>query len=147
MVGGYSLLGALGCGYLLYVSTLPVLIPDDWPAQGPGLPGGIVFLAALLAGLPWAVLPVPLLIGGLAHLRRAAPGGWRWLVAWVGAVGAGVTLEALVITGFGYHFPSPTYTGSGLVSWVSLGESLGFVTLGVALTAILSGVRAGPSTS
>ncbi|MFI5067052.1 MAG: hypothetical protein ACHP9Z_24155 [Streptosporangiales bacterium] len=98
-----------------------------------------MFLATVVAGLPWAVLPASLLFVGLAHLRRAAPGRRRWPVAWAAVVAAGIALEALVITRFGYHVPSPTYIGPGLVSWISLAESGGFAALGVTLTATLVG--------
>ena len=85
-----------------------------------------------------AVLPLPLLIAGLVYLRRS---GWRWLATWTAAVAAGAALEAMVITWTGYHYPSPTYVGPGIVSWVSLTESLGFAALGAAMMAILAGAE------
>ena len=60
---------------------------------------------------------------------------------WTGAVAAGIALEALVISGFGYHYPAPVYVGPGIVSWVSLAELLGFAALGVAMIAILAGAE------
>jgi hypothetical protein len=70
MAAGYRLLGAAGCGYLFYMSALPVRIPDDWPAQGPSWLDSYVVLATLVAGLPWAVLSAPLLFGILASAER-----------------------------------------------------------------------------
>jgi hypothetical protein len=134
----YTGVGAVGCAFMFYVSTLPVTIPDDWGAQVPGVLGAITTLAYMLAALPWAVLPIPLLIAGLIYLRRS---GWRWLAMWTVAVGAGAALETIVVTWTGYHYPSPTYTGPGMVSWVSLAESLGFAALGVAMMAILRGAE------
>jgi hypothetical protein len=66
----YTGVGAVGCAFMFYVSTLPVTIPDDWGAQVPGVLGAITTLAYMLAALPWAVLPIPLLIR-----RRRRPAG------------------------------------------------------------------------
>jgi hypothetical protein len=95
-------------------------------------------MAYMLAAWPWAVLPPPLLIAGLVYLRRS---GWRWLAMWAVAAAAGAALEAMVITWFGYPYPSPTYVGPGMVSWVSLAESLRFAALGAAMMAILAGAE------
>ena len=132
----YTGVGAAGCAFLFYVSTRPVTIPDDWGAQVPGVFGAIATMAFSLAAWPWVVLPVPLLIAGLVYLRRS---GWRWPAMWTAAVAAGAALEAMVITWFGYHYPSPVYVGPGMVSWVSLAEALGYAALGAAMMAILAG--------
>jgi hypothetical protein len=99
----YTGLGAAGCAFLFYVSTRPVTIPDDWGAQVPGVIGVITTMAYMLAAWPWVFLPLPLVVAGLVCLRRS---GWRWLAMWTVAVAAGVALEAMVITWFGYHYPS-----------------------------------------
>ena len=138
LVACYTGVGAVGCCFLFYVSTLPVTIPDDWGAQVPGVFGAITMMAYTLAALPWAVLPLPLLIAGLIYLRRS---GWRWLATWTAAVVAGAVLEAMVITWFGYHYPSPTYVGPGMVRWISLAESLGYAVLGAGMIAILAGAE------
>jgi hypothetical protein len=136
LVACYTGLGAAGCAYMFYASTLPVVIADDWGAQVPAWLGAPATVLNLLLAWPWTALPVALQIAGFVHLRRAS---WRWLDTWTGAVAAGLALEALVISGFGYHYPSPVYVGPGIVSWVSLAESLGFAALGVAMMAILAG--------
>jgi hypothetical protein len=45
-VACYTRLGAVGCAYMFYVSTLPVTIPDDWGAQVPGVIGAITTVAS-----------------------------------------------------------------------------------------------------
>ena len=141
LVACYTLSGAALCAYLFFLSAQPVTIPGDGGAQAPAWLGVIATLAVFWY-LPWLVYPVPLLIAGIVHVRRAAPGSWRWLAAWAGAVAAGAVLEALVATHAGLHFPSPTYTGPGTVSWAALGECFGFVALGVAMIRILDGAGA-----
>ena len=135
----YTALGAAGSAFMFYVSTLPVTIPDDWPAQAPSWLTAVAYVAATLLGLPWALLPVPLLAAGLVHVRRAASGrGWR-TAAWTGALAAGAGLEALLISGAGYHFPGPGYDDRAIVSWVSLAEALGFAAAGVAMIVTVNG--------
>jgi hypothetical protein len=141
LVACYASFGAAWCAYMFFLSTQPVTIPDDWGAQAPAWLGVIATLA-MFWYLPWLVYPVPLLIAGIVHLRRAAPGSWPWLAAWAGAVAADIALEALVATHVGFHFPSPTYTGPGMVSWVALGESSGFVAVGAAMIWIVDGAGA-----
>jgi hypothetical protein len=138
LVACYTGVGAAGCAFMFYISTLPVTIPDDWGAQVPSVFGAIATMAFMLAAWPWVFLPLPLLIAGLTYLRGS---GWRWLATWAVAVAAGAALEAMVITRTGYHYPSPTYVGPGIVSWVSLTESLGFAALGAAMMAILAGAE------
>ena len=62
---------------MFFLSTQPVAIPDDWGAQAPAWLGVIAALAVFLY-VPLLVYPVPLLIAGIVHVRRAAPGSWRW---------------------------------------------------------------------
>lgn len=133
MIALYTLLGAAGCAGLFYVSTLPVTIPDDWPAQAPAwlLAAGTGMV--LVLGLPWMFLPIPLLLLGVRQVRRAAPGRWSWPVLWSWTVAAAVGMQALAITRVGYHIPSPGYRGPGIVSWVSLVESIGFLALGTVM--------------
>ena len=137
-MAGYALLGAIGCACLFYVSTLPVTIPDDWPAQAPAWLLAVGTGTALVLGLPWFFLPIALLVVGVRHVRQAAPGRWQWPVLWSWAVAAAIGLEALAIMRIGYHIPSPGYLGPGIVSWVSLVESIGFMTLGAAMIAVLT---------
>ena len=138
VVAGYALLGTAGCGYLFYLSTLPVRIPDDWGAQAPAWLGTLAFFGTLLLGLPWALLPLLLLFAGRAHLRQVAPTGEHWRALWVLGVTAAIALEAMVILGTGYRMPSPAYLGPGLVSPVARVESAGFLVLGAAMLAILA---------
>lgn len=141
LVACYTLFGVAWCAYMFYLSTQPVTIPDDWGAQAPAWLGAIATLAVFWY-LPWLVYPIPLLIAGIVHVRRVVPGSWRWPTAWAGAVAAGIALEALVATHAGFHFPSPAYTGPGMVSWVALGESFGFAVVGVAMIRIVGGAGA-----
>jgi hypothetical protein len=136
----YALLGAVGSACLFYVSALPVTIPDDWPAQAPVWLLAVGTGTALVLGLPWLFLPIPLLVFGVRHVHHA-PGRWQWPVLWSWAVSGAVGLEALAIMRIGYHIPSPGYMGPGIVSWVSLVESIGFVALGAAMIAVLTGAE------
>ena len=138
VVAGYALLGTAGCGYLFYMSTLPVRIPDDWGAQAPAWLGTLALFGTLLLGVPWALLPVLLLFAGRAHLRQAAPAAVVWRALWAAVVAAALGLEALVILGTGYRMPPPTYVGPGLVSWVAPAEAAGFLVLGAAMLAVLA---------
>jgi hypothetical protein len=86
----------------------------------------------------WGLFPVLLLLAGFAYLPSAAPGARRWPAVWAGAVAAGITLEALFITGFGQPGPAAAYIGPAIVNWVWLAEALGFATVGAAMIAILT---------
>jgi hypothetical protein len=102
-------------------------------------PCGIAAVALLLLCM-WWVFPL-VLLAGFAYLPSAAPGARQWLAGWAGALAAGIMLEALVVTGFGYHNPSPAYIGPAIVNWVWLVESLGFAAVGAAMIAILTGAE------
>jgi hypothetical protein len=138
VVAGYALLGTAGCGYLFYLSTLPVRIPDDWGAQAPAWLGTLALFGTLLLGLPWALLPLLLFFAGRAHLRQAAPAAVVLRALWAAAVAAVLGLETLVILRAGYRMPPPTYMGPGLVSWVAAAEAASFLVLGAAMLATLT---------
>jgi hypothetical protein len=140
LVAFYTVAGTAWCAYLFYLSTLPVTIPGDWPGGGPAWLGAIAAVALVLLGL-WWLFPVLLLLAGLAYLPSAAPGERRWPVVWAGAVAAGVTLEALFLTGFGQPDPSSAYIGPAVVNWVWMAESAGFAAAGAAMIAILAGAE------
>jgi len=142
LVAYYAVAGTAWCAYLFYLSTLPVTIPGDWPEGGGGGPAwlGAIAAVALLLLCMWWLFPL-LLLAGFAYLPSAAPGARRWLAGWAGALAAGIMLEALVITGFGYHDPSPAYIGPAVVNWVWLVESLGFAAVGATMIAILTGAE------
>jgi hypothetical protein len=53
-------------------------------------------LPFLVAALVWISAPVLLVIFGLIHLGVDARAGWRWLVAWIGAMAASVGLVLLL---------------------------------------------------
>jgi hypothetical protein len=78
LVACYAAFGVLTSAYVFYVSTLPVTIPDDFGANAPGWMSTLAAEASVFLLLPWAVLPVPLLVCGALHLRREVPGGWGW---------------------------------------------------------------------
>lgn len=134
----YTLIGTAVSACAFYASTLPVTIPGD----GPVLPAWLRvagFAMGTLLGLPWALLPVPLLITGLVQARRAASAPWRWAAAWTMAVAAGSGLEVLVITGAGDPYPGPSYQGPEIMSWAALAEAAGFAALSAIMIAIVNG--------
>jgi len=74
----------------------------------------------LLVLLPLIV--TPLLVGGLFLVARA---GWRSVAAWVGAVAAGIGLEALTVR---VGLPRP---------WVWLALTIGFLAAGGSMAVVL----------
>lgn len=72
-----------------YVSSLP-----------PGGAAGLIAVAILFVFAGWVVVPLLLLLAGLAHLRRVAGRRRKWPTAWAGVVAAAAALEGIVI----YHF-------------------------------------------
>lgn len=107
------------------------------PASLPGWLSWIVAVAALIVLPVSAVFLLPLLLAGLVHVRGAAPAGWRWPIAWLVAIAAGVTLEVLVVRVM-QPFPSPS-----AADWLLL--SIGFLGIGTAMIAVLIGAaRSGP---
>jgi hypothetical protein len=143
LVAYYTVAGTAWCAYLFYLSTPSVTIPGDWPQGEGGGPAwlGAIAPAALVLLCMWWLFPLLLLLAGLAYLPSAAPGAHRWPAAWAGAIAAGITLEALFITGFGQSGPSPAYIGPAMVNWVWLAESAGFAAVGAAMIAILTGAE------
>jgi hypothetical protein len=96
-----------------------------------------MWLVALLGAVPWVLLLGLILILGVAHFRRVAPGRHLWKVAWAGAVVAGIVLMALV--NYVHVSPYSPYTGPTMVSWGELPVSTGFLALGAVMIAILAG--------
>jgi hypothetical protein len=96
----------------------------------------ILWLAAFLGAVPWALLLGLILILGVAHFRRVAPGRQLWWVAWAGAVAAGILLMALV--NYVHISPFSPYTGPTIVSWGELPVSAGFLMLGAVMIALLT---------
>ena len=138
----WALWGAILCAFLFFWSTWPYANLDEPP--GPAWIS-LVGLVLLLPSLPWAVAPVVLLILGLAWLRRAAPGRWRWLAAWSGAVAAGIMLEALLVTRFGVPWEAPTYLGPAVLAWVFVPEIAGFLILGAVMARVVAVATRSPA--
>ncbi len=57
---------------------------------------------------------------------------WRWRGAWIGAVGAGIVLDVLMIP-LAYPFMAAT------PDWGAFAECLGFVAIGTAMLSVLFG--------
>jgi hypothetical protein len=141
LVTSYPFLGAAGCAYLFAVSTQPVTIPDDPPVLGPPWLGGVAILLVFALAVPWALLPVPLLIVGIRRLRQVPPAGRRWCAAWVAAVSAAAGLEVLAVTRSAQPWVSPAYLGPAVVNWAALAESAGFLVAGLVMLAVLTAAQ------
>jgi hypothetical protein len=150
-VACWSVCGAVGCAWLFLVSTQPYTVPADPPSPPAWIPvpvSAAIEVGGLFLSLPWAVLPVVLLIAGLARLRRAGAAGW-WLAAWAAAVAAGIGLEVLTATGFAVPWVSPAFGGPPVIHWILIPESAGYLAVGMAMAGMLmSAARPnGPATS
>ena len=139
LVTCWALLGAGGCALLFVWSTGRVqgsygmVIAPTWL---PSWLSYILWLAAFLGAVPWMLLLGVILILGVVHFRRVAPGRHLWGVAWAGAVAAGILLMALV--NYVHISPYSPYTGPTIVSWGELPVSAGFLVLGAAMIALLT---------
>ena len=108
---------------------------DGWGGWLYPVPSLVSLAAELVSGVllvSWAVLPVPLLAVGFDYVRSAGSTRWRWRGAWMGAVGAGVALEALA-TRLAYPFLPPT------PDWAAFAVGLGFAAIGTVMIFVLSG--------
>jgi hypothetical protein len=113
LVACWAVCGAAGCAWLFLISTQPYTVPADPPSAPAWIPvpvSAAIEVGGLFLSLPWAVLPVVLLIAGLARLRRAGAAGW-WLASWAVAVAAGIGLEVLTATRFAVPWVSPAFGG------------------------------------
>jgi hypothetical protein len=135
LVACWTLVGAVGFAYLF--ATVPVTELGEPGLFGPAWLQDVAFTCGILFGLPSFVLPVLWLPFGIHSLHRERFETWR-RVAWIAGTAAAIYLEALVITGVGVPLIAPNYLGAGIVSWVQLAESGGFLLIGIALAAILT---------
>jgi hypothetical protein len=104
--------------------------PDGWVGWFYSVPSWVSLVAELAIAalvLLWVTLPVLLLAAGFDYIRHGESHRWRWRGAWLGAVGAGVALEALTFP-LAYPFLPPT------PDWGAFAESLGFVATGAVMT-------------
>jgi len=80
----------------------------------------------------WVVLPVLLLPVGFDYVRSVESPRWQWRAVWMGAVGAGIVLDVLMIP-LVYPFMAATPDGGAFA------ESLGFVVIGAVMIFVLFG--------
>ena len=110
--------------------------PDGWAGgwiySVPSFVSLVVELAAVVLLLSWVVLPVLLLPAGLDYVRSVESARRRWRGAWMGAAGAGIVLEVLMVP-LAYPFMDAT------PDWGAFAESLGFVAVGTAMIFVLFG--------
>ena len=92
----------------------------------------VVELAAVVLLLSWVVLPVLLLAVGLDCVRSVESPRRRWCGAWMGAAGAGIVLEVLMV-------PLAYSSMDGTPDWGAFAESIGFVAVGTAMIFVLFG--------
>jgi hypothetical protein len=140
LVAAWALWAAATSAYLFIWSTMPVNQLDEPPLWGPDWLFTIMYFFALSA-LARPLLLVPLLITGLTHLRRTARARWRWVLAWVLAGSAGISVEVLDVTDYALPFPAPNYMGPAVVSWPNLVEAVGFLAVGAAMLGVLIGAE------
>ena len=139
LVTCWALLGAGGCALLFVWSTGRVqgsygmVIAPTWL---PSWLSYILWLTAFLGTVPWVLLLGLILILGVVHFHRVAPGRHLWRVAWAGAAAAGILLTALV--NYVHISPYSPYTGPTIVSWGELPVSAGFLVLGAVMIALLT---------
>jgi hypothetical protein len=137
-----------GMAFWSYVAFVPPS-PDDelgWAYSVPSWVSLIAYLAAVVLLLSWVILPVLLLTAGFDYVRRARGLRWRWRGAWIGAAGAGIVLEALMVPLFDPVTVTP--------DWRAFAESLGFIAAGTVMVFVLSAAArpsaadlSGPATS
>ena len=110
--------------------------PDGWAGgwiySVPSFVSLIVELTAGLLLLIWLVLPVLLLPVGFDYVRSVGSPRWQWRAAWMGAVGAGIVLDVLMIP-LVYPFMAAT------PDWGAFAESLGFAAVGSVMIFVLFG--------
>jgi hypothetical protein len=131
------------CAALVACWSLPgsaicaiAFVDPSW--SPPSLPSGPlrdpIAVEVVLNEIFWVILPVILLVVGIAHLSSAVA-GWRWPAAWISAVAAGIALDAL-----GSFALARAREGIDTPpSWYGLPMSIGFVVIGAAMIAVLTG--------
>jgi hypothetical protein len=133
----WAVIGAAGCAYLFLSSTLAVTTLGDPFLWGPGWIQAIAVGGAIVLALPWLAVPAFLLVIGPIQLYRAAPARHLRLAGWVAAVAAAITLEVMLVTGFGVRPVAPDYQGAALISWAWLTDAASCLAIGAAMLAIL----------
>jgi hypothetical protein len=108
--------------------------PDGWAGRWiysvPSFVSLVVELTAGLLLLLWVVLPVLLLPVGFDYVRSVESPRWRWRGAWMGAAGAGIVLDVLMVP---LVYPFMTATPD----WGAFAGSLGFVAIGTVMIFVL----------
>jgi len=135
----YAAFGVVGWAYVLYLSTLPV-VPGGFGGSAPSWLASLAALATVFVLVPWLLLPAPLLVAGLACIRRAAAGRRGSAAGWVLAVLAGVAVELSPYLGYpGPRAFSAGYLGPPVPDWAALGQCALFLCVGIAMVVLLAG--------
>jgi hypothetical protein len=134
----WAMIAAAGAAYMYLWSTQPVTefagTPPPW---GPAWAQSIGYLVAL-AGMVWRGVLIVLLVLGVFHLRRAIHTNLSWVIAWIGAVGAGMVLEVLYFLGPALTDRYPAHVGDVTVRPEFRWLAAGFLIVGAALLAVLT---------
>jgi hypothetical protein len=123
--------GAVLSGYIFFATTYRYSSAD---IDGTGFIGfsagpSAVQIAAVLAGVAWLALPLPVLVAGLIRFRGWWPANWLRTVAWASAWIAGAALLSL----------AHAWGNSPGVSWGELPICTAWLVLGTLMTWILAG--------
>lgn len=122
--------GVVITGYILYCTTGASASADIDGIMIIGFSAGpaAVQIAAILAGVAWLALPLPVLLAGLIRLRGWRPANWLRTAAWAGAWIAGAALWSL----------AHAWGRSPGVSWGELPICAAWLVLGILMTWILA---------
>ena len=122
--------GVVITGYLFYVTTHPSASADIDGIMIIGFSAGpaAVQIAAVLAGVAWLALPLPVGLAGLFRLRGWRPANWLRTAAWAGAWIAGAALLGL----------AQDWADSPGVNWGELAICAVWLVLGTLMTWVLA---------
>lgn len=129
---GWAAPGAVWWSGEAFVPQSPDGWAGGWIYSVPSFVSLVAELAAGLLLLMWVVLPVLLLPVGFDYVRSVESPRWQWRAVWMGAVGAGIVLDVLMIP-LVYPFMAATPDGGAFA------ESLGFVVIGAVMIFVLFG--------
>lgn len=136
----WAMTGAVVTGYYFYATTPNYASADVMGTGFLGFNAGSAFvqIVAVLAGVVWVALPLPLLIAGFIRLRGWRPANWLRAAAWAATWTAGAVLLALA------HSLAESSYGVD-VSWGELPICVAWLALAALMTWILGVAPAGRS--